>query len=129
MSTENVSLFIQALSQDDELCKRITDEELSSSSWVLIAADAGYEFSEDDIHQFACQVLENPDLKHEDAMQTLVEAYIDEGELTDDDLANVAGGVKYGFSGSFRFKSSLFKRMQAIGYPRISGRDRIRTIF
>ena len=131
MSTENVALFMQALSQDVDLCKRVSTSAFASSSWASIAEDAGYEFSEDDIHQFACQVFGNSKLDREGAIQALLDTYIDGEELSEDDLKSVAGGhgKSFRFNGPFRFKASYFSRIRAIGYPSLSGRDRIRTVF
>ena len=126
MSTENVALFMQALSQDVDLCKRVSTSAFASSSWASIAADAGYEFSEDDIHQFACRVFGNSGLDREGAIQALLDTYIDGEELSKDNLESVAGGSgkSFGFNGPFRFKASFFCGIQAIGYPDSFGRDR-----
>ena len=125
MSTENVAIFMQALSQDVDLCKRVSTSAFASSSWASIAAGAGYEFSEDDIHKFACQVLGNSELDREGAIQALLDTYIDGEELSKDNLESVAGGTgkNLEFNGPFRFKASFFSRIQAIGYPDSSGRD------
>ena len=130
MSTENVALFMQALSQDVDLGKRVSTSAFTNSSWVSIAVDVGYEFSEDDLHQFACQVLGNSELDREGAIQALLDPYIDGEELSQDDLESVAGGTgkSFRFNGPFRFKASFFSRIRAIGYPSLSGRDRIRTV-
>ena len=130
MSTENVALFMQALSEDVDLCKRVSTSAFASSSLASIAADAGYEFSEDDIHQFACQVLGNVELDRKGAIQALLDTYIDGEALSEDALESVAGGTgkSFRFSGPFRFKASFFSRIRAIGYPSLSGRDRIRTV-
>ena len=119
MSTENVALFMQALSQDVDLCKRVSTSAFASSSWVSIAADAGYEVSEDDIYKFACQVLDNSELDREGAIHALLDTYIDGEELSKGDLESVAGGTgkSFEFNGPFRFKASFFSRMRAIGYP------------
>ena len=119
MSTENVALFMQALSQDVDLGKRVSTSDVASASWASIAADAGYEFSEDDIHEFACQVLDNSELDREGAVQALLDTYIDVEELSEDDLESVAGGTgkSFGFNGLFRFKASFFSRIGALGYP------------
>jgi predicted ribosomally synthesized peptide with nif11-like leader len=127
MSTENVALFMQALSQDVDLGKRVSTSDVASSSWASIAADAGYEFSEDDIHKFACQVLDNSELDREGAVQALLDTYIDREELSEDDLESVAGGTgkSFKFNGPFRFKPSFSSRIGALGYP--NQRNFIRT--
>ena len=128
MSTENVALFMQALSQDVDLGKRVSTSDVASSSWASIAADAGYEFSEDDIHKFACQVLDNSELDREGAVQALLDTYIDGEELSEDDLESVAGGTgkSFEFNGPFRFKASFSSRIGALGYP--NQRNFLRTI-
>ena len=127
MSTENVALFMQALSQDVDLGKRVSTSDVTSSSWASIAADAGYEFSEDDIHKFACQVLDNSELDREGAVQALLDTYIDGEELSEDDLESVAGGTGKSFelNGLFRFKASFISRIGALGYP--NQRNYVRT--
>jgi predicted ribosomally synthesized peptide with nif11-like leader len=128
MSTENVALFMQALSQDVNLGKRVSTSDVASSSWASIAADAGYEFSEDDIHKFACQVLDNSELDREGAVQALLDTYIDGEALSEDDLVSVAGGTgkSFKFSGPFRIKVSFSSRIGALGYP--NQRNFLRTI-
>ena len=128
MSTENVALFMQALSQDVDLGKCVSTSDVASSSWASIAADAGYEFSEDDIHKFACQVLDNSELDREGAVQALLDTYIDREALSEDDLASVAGGTgkSFKFSGPFRFKASFSSRIGALGYP--NQRNFLRTV-
>ena len=130
MSTENVALFLQSLSGDAALCGRLADGAFSPSSYVDIAAEVGYEFSEDDIHQFACQLLGNPALTPENSIQALLETYVDfyERELAEEDLQRVAGGRGLRFRGPFQFRSSLFARIKTLGYPSLSGQERIRTV-
>ena len=110
---------MQALSQDVGLGKRVSTSDVASSSWASIAADAGYEFSEDDIHKFACQVLDNSELDRECAVQALLDTYIDGEALSEDDLASVAGGSgkSFKFNGPFQFKASFSSRIGALGYP------------
>jgi len=129
MSTENVALFMQALSQDVDLGKRVSTSDVASASWASIAADAGYEFSEDDIHKFACQVLDNAELDREGAVQALLDTYIDVEELSEDDLESVAGGTGKSFesNGLFRFKDSFISRIGDLGYP--NKRNYIKTYF
>ena len=130
MSTENVALFLQTLSEDADLCGRLVDGAVSPASYVQVAADVGYDFSEDDIHQFACQLLGNPALAPETSIRALLETYVDvdEEELTEEGLQGVAGGRTRRFRGPFQFTSSLFKRIKALGYPSLSGQERIRTV-
>ena len=119
MSTENVSLFIQSIATNEELGKALATAEESAASWSAVAANFGYEFSADDFHQFVCQVMDKPDLGAEDAMTSLLAAFNQNEELSEQDLDKVAGGgSRYAFLG---FSSSLFKRMRTVGFPMLGG--------
>ena len=119
MSTENVSLFIQSIATNEDLGKALATAEESAASWSVVAANFGYEFSADDFHQFVCQVMDKPDLSAEDAMTSLLAAFNENEELSDQDLEKVAGGgSRYAFLG---FSSSLFKRMRTVGFPMLAG--------
>lgn len=119
MSTENVSLFIQSIATNEELAKALATTEESAVGWSAVAANFGYEFSADDFHQFVCQVMDKPDLGAEDAMTSLLAAFNQNQELSEQDLDKVAGGgSRYAFLG---FSSSLFKRMRTVGFPMLGG--------
>ena len=119
MSTENVSLFVQSMINEEGFDERARPLEPSVESWVSIAADCGYEFSADDLHQFVCQVLDNPDLTEENSMPSFLSKYASSDSLSDDELGQISGGA--GTRSSFRFSRSLFARMHSIGYS-VSGK-------
>ena len=123
MSTENVSLFLQSIEQNEELCARVCAVDPDESSWAGIAAEEGYEFSDKDFHEFVCLVLDQPDLSQKDAMQSFLKAYAESDEISDEDLENVAGGA-FSWSSRFRFTRSLSNRMQSLGFASIGGTSR-----
>jgi predicted ribosomally synthesized peptide with nif11-like leader len=80
MSQDSVQKFIQAVNDSNELqtkCKGALDGAADPSGFVALAKENGFEFTESDALSFFGDVLgaEQP------------------GELSDEDLANVAGGA------------------------------------
>ncbi|MEM7552730.1 MAG: Nif11-like leader peptide family natural product precursor [Cyanobacteria bacterium P01_A01_bin.84] len=76
MSLENVKSFYNKLETDKVLLAQIEGAQ-SKEDYMQIAKNAGYDFTNEEMEEYTAQLLESNN---------------NDSELTDEELANVAGG-------------------------------------
>ena len=109
MSQENVVLFTKAISRDEELAERVREVPPTVASWVQIACDAGFEFTES---EFASAVEEalGHELNGDPVREYLdAQAQMDSAELAQRLMDFVAGG----FPGTKRDWTDKWARLVA----------------
>ena len=119
MSKENASLFIRAMLEDADLGTKVSGAEKNSGEWTKIANEAGFEFAETDLHALVSELIGVDNLKPECTVDALLELGRMEpsgdGELSEGEMESVAGGASFS-AGSFDFTSTVFRRLQTIGF-------------
>ena len=119
MSKENASLFIRAMTEDTDLGSKVSGADRNSGEWTRIGNEAGFEFAETDFHALVSELIGVEDLKPEctvDALIELGQLEPTDGELSDSDMNSVAGGAGSWNVGEFNFTSTIFRRLQTIGF-------------
>ncbi|HEX3593835.1 MAG TPA: Nif11-like leader peptide family natural product precursor [Polyangiaceae bacterium] len=90
MSQEKVAQFVKAVAEKKDLNQKVAAAEKSTSAWVQLGKQAGFEFSKDDLVGFVKQVTGSP-VTEKDAIATL----IGQGEMNDTQLDAVSGGAGF----------------------------------
>jgi predicted ribosomally synthesized peptide with nif11-like leader len=92
MSTEKVAHFVKAVSEKPELNKKVAATEKSTTAWVQLGKQAGFDFSKDDFVGFVAQMT-GTKVTEKDAVTVL----LGHGkEMSDQQLEQVAGGTAGG---------------------------------
>jgi predicted ribosomally synthesized peptide with nif11-like leader len=89
MSTEKVAHFVKAVSEKPELNKKVAATEKSTTAWVQVGQQAGFDFSKDDFVGFVAKMT-GTKVTEKDAVAVL----LGHGkEMSDQQLDQVAGGA------------------------------------
>jgi predicted ribosomally synthesized peptide with nif11-like leader len=110
MSRENVVRFIEEISRDESMNRKVAEVEPKGSAWAGVANTAGFELTADELREVS-EVLLDRKLEGDDFVKALLAAK--EGELSGDDLQAVVGGVTS--PTLIRFDSQLMQGLTAIG--------------
>jgi predicted ribosomally synthesized peptide with nif11-like leader len=106
MSTEKVAHFVKAVSEKPELNKKVAAAEKSTTAWVQLGKQAGFEFSNDEFVGFVSQVTGSK-ATEKDAVTLLLGHGT---EMSDQQLDQVAGGVG-GATASLNFSTATLSRL------------------
>ena len=96
MSKESAVEFLQKLLDDEDFC-RILEEAADSSTRLRIVKEAGFDFTEADLDETTTEILSDQ-------------------ELTDDDLAEIAGGTN-------RFDASSSRSPRGMSLSELGSRE------
>lgn len=116
MSTENVGLFVTALTKGGDLTDRVASSEHTPSAWIALAREAGYEFSAQELQAFMKELLELDELEAEGAVEAFLSATKPgPGELSHEQLDALAGGGGGGGT-NLAFSGGLMRRLTSLGF-------------
>jgi len=104
MSQEKVAQFIKAVAEKKDLNQKVAAAEKSTSAWVQLGKQAGFDFSKDDLVGFVKQMTGGA-ATEKDAVTVL----LGHGEMNDTQLDAVSGGAG-GFS-QLSFSPALLTRI------------------
>ncbi|MCA9666704.1 MAG: Nif11-like leader peptide family RiPP precursor [Myxococcales bacterium] len=111
MSKENAVKFLSVVNTNAELHAQIMEKAANVETWVATAKAAGFETTVEDLTQVVEQLvgksLEGDEVMG--ALHSLYETASEDGELSESDLAAVAGGV------SGLTSTSLQSRLRGLG--------------
>ena len=88
MSQEKVAQFIKAVAEKKDLNQKVAAAEKSTSAWVQLGKQAGFDFSKDDLVGFVKQMTGGA-ATEKDAVTVL----LGHGEMNDTQLDAVSGGA------------------------------------
>ncbi len=104
MSQEKVAQFVKAVAEKKELNQKLAAAEKTTSAWVQLGKQSGFDFSKDDFVGFVKQVTGSA-VSEKDA----VSALLGQGEMNDSQLDAVSGGA--GTIGTLSFSPALLTRI------------------
>ncbi|HEX4341224.1 MAG TPA: Nif11-like leader peptide family natural product precursor [Polyangiaceae bacterium] len=103
MSQEKVAEFVKAVAEKKDLNQKVAAAEKTTTAWVQLGKQAGFDFSKDDFVGFVKQVTGSA-VTEKDAVSTLIGG----GEMNDTQLEAVSGGA--GFA-ALSFSPAIMTRM------------------
>jgi predicted ribosomally synthesized peptide with nif11-like leader len=88
MSQEKVAQFVKAVAEKKDLNQKVAAAEKSTTAWVQLGKQAGFDFSKDDFIGFVKQMTGSA-VSEKDAVAVL----LGQGEMSDQQLDAVSGGA------------------------------------
>lgn len=112
MSKANVAHFIKRVSESPDLNSKVSAAQRTPEAWVTLGKSAGFEYSASDVVAVLSE-LSGRKLSANDAVSTFFSLQAGGGELSDDQLSQVAGGAA-AVASKLQFSPSLFNRLSGL---------------